>query len=109
MFEGEFHGGDFLFGAVGEVGDVASFDLGALATRVAEVDGLVDLAVRGGPRGAGDVPAYIIEGQAATIKRKQHTNRNNACLHNSARSLPQPIASLRFTSKSQEWPGVNIR
>jgi hypothetical protein len=60
VFEGEFDGGDLGRVAVGEVGDVAFLDFAVLAEGLAEVDGLVDLAVGGGPEGAGDMHAYRI-------------------------------------------------
>jgi hypothetical protein len=58
--EGEFEGGNLLGVAMGEVGDVALADVRALAIGLAEVDGLVDLAVGRGPGGAGYVHDYII-------------------------------------------------
>jgi len=60
VFEGEFDGRDLGRIAVGEVGDVAFLDFAVLAEGLAEVDGLVNLAVGGGPEGAGDVHAYRI-------------------------------------------------
>ena len=60
VFEGEFDGGDLGGIAVGEVGDVAFLDFAVLAEGFAEVDGLVGLAVGGGPAGAGYVHVHII-------------------------------------------------
>ena len=43
--ESEFDGSDFLGIAVGEVGDIAFANVGAVAVGLAEEDGLVDFAV----------------------------------------------------------------
>ena len=58
--EGQFDGGNFVGVAMGEVGDVAFADAVAVAVGRAEVDGLIGLAVGGGPGGAGDVDVQII-------------------------------------------------
>ena len=58
--ESEFDGGDLFGVAMGEVGDVAFADVGAVAIGLAEVDGLVGFAVGGGPGGAGYVHVHII-------------------------------------------------
>jgi len=55
---------------MGEVGDIAFTDVVAVAVGLAEVDGLVGLAVGGGPGGAGDVHVHIIRHNR--IKNKQN-------------------------------------
>ena len=60
VLEGEFDGGDFAGIAMGEVGDIAFADAGAVAEGLAEVDGSVGFAVGGGPSGAGDIHVHII-------------------------------------------------
>ena len=58
--QGEFDGGDRFGIAMGEVGDVAFADVVAVAEGLAEVDGLVGLAVGGGSGGAGNVHVHRI-------------------------------------------------
>ena len=58
--ESEFYGRDLFGIAMGEVGDVAFANGVALAVGLAEIDGVVDLAVGGGPGGAGDLHVHII-------------------------------------------------
>ena len=61
VLEGEFDGSDFAGIAVGEIGDIAFADVGALAEGLAEVDGRVGLAVGGGPGGAGELHVHRIQ------------------------------------------------
>ena len=58
--EGQFDGGDFFGIAMGEIGDIAFADVGALAVGLAEMDGLIGFAIGGRPESAGDVHVYII-------------------------------------------------
>jgi hypothetical protein len=60
VLKSEFDGGDFAGIAMGEVGDIAFADVGAVAERLAEVDGSVGFAVGGGPGGAGDIHVHTI-------------------------------------------------
>jgi hypothetical protein len=60
-FEGEFDGGDFFGIAMGEIGDVAFTDLIALAVGFAEIDGLIGLAIGGGPDRASHIHVHIIQ------------------------------------------------
>src|SRR5947208_16302028 len=58
--ESEFYGGDFSGIAMSEIGDVAFADASAIAIGLAEMDGLIGVAVGGGPGSAGDVHVHII-------------------------------------------------
>jgi hypothetical protein len=60
VLKSEFDGGDFAGIAMGEVGDIAFADVGAVAEGLAEVDGSVGFAVGGGPGSAGDIHVHII-------------------------------------------------
>ena len=72
VLEGEFDGGDGSGIAVGEVGDIALLDFAVLAEGFAEVDGLVDFAVGGGPEGAGYIDVHIMQQDLPVIKRQSH-------------------------------------
>ena len=57
---------------MGEVGDLAMFNGAVLAVGLAKVDGLVDLAVGGGPLGVG----YLHDYKNAISSRSKGKNRD---------------------------------
>jgi len=60
VLKGHFDGGDFLGIAMGEIGDVALTDTGAVAKGLAEIDGRIGFSVGGGPESARDIHVHIV-------------------------------------------------
>jgi hypothetical protein len=106
MLQGEFDRGDLGGIAVAEVGDIALFDLAVLAEGFAEVDGLVGLAVGGGPAGASDVHVYTIKHYNLIIKAQLiKYQKLYACLHIGTRNRTNPLGWNRLPQIAR----VNIR
>src|ERR1017187_7883399 len=87
---------------MGEIGDVAFANAVAVAVGLAEVDGLVNLAVGGGQGGAGDVHVHIIRQNNKKYKGQQG---NIACLHFGGESY-RKLMVLKHLAQKQEG---NIR
>ena len=81
VVEGEFQGGNILWIAMREVGEVAFADVRAVAVRLAEVDRLIDFVVSRGPGSAGHVYVHTMKHKIG-MSRKQFTiNRGDTYLH----------------------------
>ena len=70
MRKSEFDGGNFFGIAMGQVGDIAFEDMRAMTIGLAEVDGLIGLAVGGGPGCADNVHVHKIHGTTYESKTK---------------------------------------
>ena len=70
MLQRQFEGGNLLGIRMGEVGNVALADVGALAVGLAEVDGLINFAVGGQPGSTRYIHDHILYENYHIVKEK---------------------------------------